>query len=219
MLPVHRQQDHIAGVLQAYDDVLGPLDVPIEFICVINNSPDGSADACRRAETTAPPLVVELSDGGWGRAVRAGVAAATGDLIAFTNSARTSPADLRYAVELGLANPTHVIKAERRFRDRLVRRVGSVVYNLEVRAVFGLASWDVNGTPKLFPREFAPLLGLQEDGDLIDVEFLVTCQRQGYRLLDFPVVSVRRHTGRSTTGLSSAFRMYLGIVGLRRRLR
>ena len=146
------------------------------------------------------------------------MAASTGDLITFTNSARTSPVDLRYALELGLANPTHVIKAERRFRDRLVRRVGSVLYNLEVRTAFGLASWDVNGTPKVFPREFEPLLGLKEDGDLIDVEFLVICQREGYRLLDFPVVSVRRHTGRSTTRLSSALRMYLGVIGLRRRL-
>lgn len=219
VLPVHRQHDHVGQLLADYDAELSALDASIEFVCVVNNSPDGSADACRRAGTRRPPVVVELPEGGWGRAVKSGLAHASGDLLVYTNSARTSPADLKYAVELGLANPTHVIKAERRSRDRMFRRVGSVLYNLEVRALFGLASWDVNGTPKVFPRSFRPLLELQEDGDLIDAEFLVACQRHGYRLLDFPVASVRRHTGRSTTGVPSAIRMYTGVFGLRRRLR
>lgn len=219
VLPVHRQREHIAELLIAYDEELADLGVQIEFVCVVNDSPDGSAGACRAAATSVVPVVVELAEGGWGRAVRAGLSRASGDLLVYTNSARTSAADLRYAIELGLANPTHVIKAERRFRERLLRRVGSVLYNLEVRALFGLASWDVNGTPKVFPRQFAPLLALQEDGDLIDAEFLVTCQRKGYRVLDFPVASVRRHTGRSTTGIVSAIRMYAGAFELRRRLR
>ena len=66
VLPVHRQRDHIAALLRGYDNELAPLGVPIEFICVVNNSPDGSADACRAADTAEPPLVIEIDEGGWG---------------------------------------------------------------------------------------------------------------------------------------------------------
>jgi hypothetical protein len=183
----------------------------------VNASSDGSADACRAARVPGV-RVVERAEKGWGGAVRAGLDVATGDILCFTNSARTTGSDLRTAVALALLNEGVAVKAVRRTRDRFVRRAGSVLYNMEARALFGLASWDLNGTPKVFPRSFSALLALREDGDLLDLEWLIACQRAGYPIIEFPVRSVDRHGGRSTTGVSSAVRMYLGAVRLRRSL-
>jgi hypothetical protein len=44
------------------------------------------------------------------------------------------------------------VKANRKIRDHWSRRLGSLLYNLECRALFDLSVWDVNGTPKVFPR-------------------------------------------------------------------
>ena len=220
VLPVHRQADHIGAIVSGYHDALDDLGAAIELLCVVNGSADGSADACRAvAETRTGITVIETGDRGWGNAVRRGIESSTGDLIAYTNSARTSTKDLRTALALALLNRGSAVKAVRRARDNIFRRIGSVIFNLEARALFGLASWDINGTPKVFPRSFDDLLRLEESGDLIDLEFLVTCQQQGYDLIEYPVTSTTRHGGTSTTGFASAFRMYAGAFALRRRVR
>jgi len=190
------------------------------MILVVNGDDDGSFERCQQIAGRLDGVrVLRVAESGWGRAVRTGLAAAEGDLLCFSNSARTSPDDLRTALALGVLNHDHAIKAVRRSRDSLIRRSASVVYNLEARALFGLASWDINGTPKVFPRSFRPLLDLAEPGDLLDLEWLVTCQTDGLQVLEFPVTSVRRHGGLSTTKVRSAYRMYLGAIRLRRRLR
>ena len=52
-----------------------------------------------------------------------------------------------------------VIKASRKIRENWKRRLGSLLYNLECRALFDLPYWDINGTPKVFGRHFIPLIG------------------------------------------------------------
>ena len=219
VLPIHCQEDHIGSLVRGFHDALGDLAVAIEIVCVVNNSSDRSAEICREiASERAGIVVLEIPESGWGRAVRTGIDAATGDVIAYTNAARTTPRDLRTAVALALLDETLVVKALRRNRDSFFRRAGSVLYNFEARALFGLASWDLNGTPKVFPREHTQLLELGESGDLIDLEFLVACQRHGYAVIEYPVTSTTRHSGKSTTNLKSAVWMYLGAIRLRRRL-
>src|SRR5262249_40242750 len=114
-----------------------------------------------------------------------------------------------------LAYPDVVVKASRKVRDNWHRRLGSLIYNLECRALFDLAVWDINGTPKVFPRSFGRLLELTRNDDLLDAEFAVRCRSEGYPIVDVPVLSTQRHGGRSTTGYASAFRMYTGALGLR----
>ncbi|MEZ5218993.1 MAG: hypothetical protein R2715_20990 [Ilumatobacteraceae bacterium] len=46
-----------------------------------------------------------------------------------------------------------------------------MLYNFESRALFGLASWDLNALRSCFPSSSA-LLELREPGDLLDLEFL-----------------------------------------------
>jgi hypothetical protein len=111
------------------------------------------------------------------------------------------------------------VKATRRARDSILRRFGSVVYNLECRALLDLASWDINGTPKIFPRSFSALLELSSDDDMIDAEFLAICAREGYPVMEVPLLLTKRQGGRSTTNLRSAIAMYAGAWRLRSELR
>jgi glycosyltransferase involved in cell wall biosynthesis len=219
VLPVHQQADHIGSILLELYAAAASLTDHLEVIAVVNGSTDGSEQICRDVGRSCPGLrVLEMPASGWGAAVRAGLAVAHGEHLCFSNSARTNSVDLRNAAALGLLNGGCAVKSVRRTRDSLRRRLGSVLYNFEARALFGLASWDINGTPKIFPRAFDRLLELREEGDLYDLEWLVTCVRMGYPIIEVPVTSVRRHGGRSTTNWSSAARMYGGAVLLRRRL-
>jgi hypothetical protein len=181
-----------------------------ELILASNGCRDDSPALCRDLAARDPRIrAVDSEAGGWGLGVKLGLREARGDLIGYTNSARTTPAQLAACVLQGLLNPGAVVKATRLGRSGL-RKLGSALYNRECRLLHKIPCLDVNGTPKLFPRSFDRLLGLTRDDDLIDLEFLVICRREGYPVEEIPIVAGRRHGGESTTRLSSARKLYLG---------
>jgi glycosyltransferase involved in cell wall biosynthesis len=216
ILPVYNQADHIRTIVREYEQELERLPFPHELLLVVNGSKDRSREVCEELERELASVRTLFSEaGGWGLAVRLGLREARGELLCYTNSARTTAKDLALMLLYSAAYPEVVIKANRKIRDGWLRRAGSLLYNLECRALFDLPYWDINGTPKVFPREFEGLLSLTRDDDLIDLELAAVCRRSGYAMLEVPVLSSRRHGGRSTTNLGSAFRMYWGAYRMR----
>lgn len=215
VLPVYKQGDHIGKIVQEYQEGLEKMPNPYEMLLVVNGSRDNSLEVCNQlAQQHDNIRVLHSERGGWGLAVKLGIAEARGDLICYTNSARTSAQDLTLLVLYATINQPVVIKANRKIRESWQRRLGSLLYNLEVRALFDVAYWDINGTPKVFSRSFDKLLALQRDDDLIDAEFNAVCRREGYPVLEVPIFSTRRHGGKSTTNYKSALRMYMGAYRL-----
>ncbi len=217
VLPIYNQADHLAAIVEEYRRELDRLRVPKELILVPNGCRDRSAEIAHALEDAHGDVrVAEAPRAGWGHAVRWGVAAARGEIVGYTNLARTSAADLTLLAIYATAYPEVVVKANRKIREGARRRLGSLLYNLECRALFDLSYWDINGTPKFFPRRFDRLLALRRDDDLLDLEFAVACRTAGYPLIEVPIFSARRHGGRSTTTLTSAMRLYLGALAMRR---
>jgi glycosyltransferase involved in cell wall biosynthesis len=211
ILPVYNQADHIEHIVRSYFAALDNLKQSIEIILVVNASKDGSLERCESLAQSFSALKVVNNDlPGWGRAIKTGFAVATGGMLCYTNSARTGSYALALHIMLALANPDLVIKANRRLRHPFVRRIGSVLYNVQCRNLFDLPVWDVNGTPKVFSRDALKRLDLKENGDLIDLEFIVKCKQLGLQILEVPIVSTVRHGGESTTNWVSAVKMYWG---------
>ncbi|MDQ7784127.1 MAG: glycosyltransferase family 2 protein [Desulfomonilaceae bacterium] len=211
VLPVYNQADHIEHIARSYFAALDNLKHSAEILFVVNASRDGSLERCRMLEREYESVRVLCNDQpGWGRAVRTGLAEARGEIVCYTNSARTDAYTLALHVMVAVTNPSLVIKANRRLRHPLMRRIGSVLYNVECRTLFDLPVWDVNGTPKVFGREVCRRLDLQENGDLIDLEFILRCKQLGVQILEVPIVSSVRHGGESTTNYYSALQMYWG---------
>ena len=220
VLPVYNQSDHIGEIVESYEAAMARVPIPHEFILVVNNSRDESLVVCQElAEEYDHIKVVHSEKGGWGLAVNLGLKHCGGDIVCYTNSARTSPEDLVLILLYAVANPNTVVKANRYVRENFKRRVGSLLYNVEVRALFDLPYWDVNGTPKAFPREFDKLLKLECQNDLIDAEFNVVCREEGYPMLEVPILRAERHSGISTTTMRSAFKLYWGVYQLWRERR
>lgn len=220
ILPVYNQADHIGGIVEEYEAALARIPTPHETLLVTNACRDDSVAVCRAlAEKCASVRAMNSEAGGWGRAVKMGLREAQGDVLCYTNSARTTPQDLTLLLLYALVYPDTVLKANRKIRDNWRRRLGSLLYNLECRALFGLSPWDINGTPKVFPRRFDKLLTLRRDDDLIDAEFVAVCRRERYPLLEIPTFAQRRHGGKSTTNYGSAFRMYQNAYQMWRQMR
>jgi glycosyltransferase involved in cell wall biosynthesis len=215
VLPVHNQGEHIRSIVEGYIDGLEVLPIRHEIILVVNGSTDESLAVCEALAAEFDGVqAIALDKRGWGRSVRTGLTAARGDLLCFTNSARTTREILMLMLAYALAYPEVALKANRRIRESRRRRLGSLIYNIECRALFDLSVWDINGTPKIFPRSFDKLLTLTRDDDLLDCEFNVVCRTNDYPMIEVPILATERHGGRSTTNYSSAIRMYTGAYAM-----
>lgn len=157
--------------------------------------------------------MIESEKGGWGLAVNLGIKTARGELICYTNSARTTAQQLVMVILPALISPDSVAKAQRIGRSGL-RMLGSSLYNLQSRLLFGVPWSDVNGTPKVFPRRFESLLNLNRNDDLIDLEFLIACRKSGFPVQQIPIYSGKRHGGESTTKWKSAMKIYMNAINM-----
>jgi glycosyltransferase involved in cell wall biosynthesis len=216
ILPVHNQADHLEPIIRDFHATLQRLPFPYELLLVLNGCSDNSLEIAQSLASSIPEIRIFAPDiKGWGAAVREGLRRAQGDILCYTNSARTNAKDLMLFLMYAGAYKETVIKASRRIRDSMVRAMGSLLFNIECRAFFDLSCWDVNGTPKVFPRSFIKLLNLEQDGDLIDLEFNLVCRKMNYPILEVPVFSPKRHGGKSTTKIKSALKMYWGAYKLK----
>jgi glycosyltransferase involved in cell wall biosynthesis len=218
ILPIHNQADHIARVVHGFLADFAKLERDCELVLVPNGCHDASDEICAELAQQHPQsvqLVGPLPRGGWGRAIEAGLAAARGEVLGWTNSARTTPETATLMLAYAIAYPDAVLKANRRIRESAVRRFGSVLYNFECRRLFDLATWDIDGSPKFFPRRYHHLVGLQSEGELYDLEWMRACRYAGYPVVEIPIFSTERFGGRSSTSYRSAARMLWGAYRMR----
>lgn len=218
ILPIHNQADHIAKVVAGFLADFAKLPRPVELVLVPNGCHDASPEICAELAARHPDavqLVGPLKRGGWGRAINAGLDAARGEVLGYTNSARTTPETATLMLAYAMAYPDAALKAQRRIRESALRRAGSVLYNFECRRLFDLATWDIDGTPKFFPRRYHHLMQLSSDAELYDLEWMRACRYAGYTVVEIPIYPTERFGGRSTTSYRSALRMLLGAYRMR----
>jgi glycosyltransferase involved in cell wall biosynthesis len=215
VLPCRNQADHIGDILPRYLEALAQTGAPFELVVVPNASTDATAEVVSEFASREPHVrVVGNADGGWGKSVRAGLDAARGDVLAYTNAARTNPAVLPTFFDRYRDRGPCLVKARREARRAPFRSLGSTLYNLEARACFGLRCSDVNGTPKVFSSELYRAARPCSTGDLLDLELMVRAHSLRVPIEEIPLRGFRRHGGRSSTTLRSAWGMYVGALRL-----
>jgi glycosyltransferase involved in cell wall biosynthesis len=219
VLPCRNQEDHIAEVLRSYAGPLERTGRAYELVVVPNACTDRTEEIVRQvAEGDARIRVVVNPRGGWGLSALTGLAAARGEVLCYTNSARTDPEHVAAVLALYESGAPCLAKARRERRGAPLREAGSWLFNLEGRLFFGIRARDVNGTPKVFSRDLFRELRLFSEGDLLDLELMAKVSRRGLPIVELPVQGFRRHGGRSSTGLKAAWRLYAGAWKLRRKV-
>jgi len=219
VVPCRDQEDHIEAVLRSYAAPLEKTGRSFELVVVPNACRDRTPEIVRALAAGDRRIrIAENPAGGWGLSVLTGLAAARGSVLCYTNSARTDPAHVPALLGLYVANEPCLAKVSREQRSAPLREVGSWLFNVEGRLLFGTHVADVNGTPKILSRAAYEKLGLFSEGDLLDLELVVKARRLGLPIVELPVQGFRRHGGRSRTNLRSAWRMYAGALRLKKAL-
>lgn len=136
-----------------------------------------------------------------GGAIRSGFAAASGDLVLYTDA--DLPCELievDKALRLLRLYDADIVSAYRfdRTAEGLQRAVYSFVYNHLVRWALGVRVRDVNFAFKLIRARVLDHVELVSEGSFIDAELVAKANRRGFRLVQFGVDYIARTRGVST---------------------
>jgi len=88
-------------------------------------------------------------------------------------------------------------------RDDLFRRFITSVYHFLFPLLFGNRIKDINGTPKIFTRDFYKKLAPRCRDWFIDAEIMIKARRQNALIEEIPVTFHQRTGGRSKIGLTA----------------
>ncbi len=171
-----------------------------EIILVDDGSTDGTAQVARTTLATneLKGHVIELDrNRGKGAAVRAGVAVATGDAIAFSDADLSSPpADILACLEQIESGKADMVTTTRLDDESVIlitqtfaRRWSGKVFNILLQVLGLTTRADTQCGLKAFNEKAAGIVfrDLQINRFAFDVELLVRAERAGLRIVELPV--------------------------------
>jgi glycosyltransferase involved in cell wall biosynthesis len=208
VIPAYNEATRIDGTIRAALAFLAAQPYATELIVVDDGSTDATAAIAGPVLTGKPAArLLTIPHGGKAAALRAGIAAACRDQIAFSDADLATPLtylnELRAAVAGGcdVAIGSREGAGARRVGEPLYRHLMGRVFNLVVRLLLLPAIQDTQCGFKLFRREAATaILGrarlYADPGGIgpgprvtaFDVELLFVARRLGYRICPVPVV-------------------------------
>jgi putative flippase GtrA len=219
VLPAFEEAERIANSVAAVRRALDDLD--LEIIVVDDGSTDGTA---QRAETAGARVVRLEPNRGKGAAVRAGMLAATGRTVAFTDADLAYPPEqlrnLLAAVEEGwdvaVGSRWHR-DSEAIARPSLMRQLSSRAFNLLTATVLLGQYRDTQCGCKAFRADVARMLfeHTRLDGFAFDVEVLHLVERYRLSLTEVPVQVADGGSSTVRVG-SAAVRMVRDLFRIRR---
>ena len=202
VFPMFNEEAYLQRALFATHEALaGAFDY--EIVIVDDASTDGTgalADAAAR-EDPRVRVVHNPANLRLGGALRAGYAAATRDLVFYTDA--DLPIDLHElprAVRLLQYQEADVVARYRfdRTSEGWLRASYTFAYNHLVRTLFGLKVRDVNFAFKLFRRSVLAKFTLRSQGSFIDAEFLLRARQAGCPIIQIGLDYFPRTRGTST---------------------
>lgn len=206
--PMWNEQDYIVRAVDAAreecNDLMASGDIAdYEVIVVDDASTDrtGEIAADLAARDPRVKVVTHPENRKLGGSMKSGFAAATGDLVLYTDADLPFDMhDVHKAIRLLRYYDADVVSAYRfdRTGEGWVRTVYSSLYNGLVRVLFGVRFRDINFAFKLCRTNIFDKVTLRSEGSFIDAELIVKAKRHGFEVIQFGVDYFPRTRGVST---------------------
>ncbi len=193
----------------------------VELVAVDNGSRDKTGEILRKLAAEDPRIVphrVEINQG-YGNGVLTGIPLCSAPWVGIIPAdGQVDAEDVVRLYEAAVHSGQELIaKVRRRFRmDGLQRKVISVAYNVFIKLLWpGLGSIDVNGTPKLMPRDLLLRLNLRSKDWFLDPEIMIKSHQLGYRVLELNAFARMRGSGVSHVRTSTCWEFLRNLLRYR----
>ncbi|MDV6029878.1 MAG: glycosyltransferase [Phycisphaera sp. RhM] len=214
VLPAWNEAEVIRQALAEAESALGGLTDRYEIIVVDDGSSDETSTLVQQAAVRNPAIRLIRHDRnlGYGAALRDGFAAATCDLVAFTDA--DCQFDLTELDRLLFLSRRYSIVCGYRIdrKDSRLRCFYSRVYNGIVRCMLGSEVRDVDCALKLFHRDVVQGLTISTSGFLVNSELLTEAKKRGHSVVEVGVSHRPRAAGNSTVSASHIPTVLAGLV-------
>ena len=224
VIPVHNEAGFLTHAIERLSAALDGL----EFVLYLveNGSTDGTAAEAEALTERFPWLrVVRLEAADYGAALRAGFREASRRRTPTgwwpsTSTTSPGPSSMTY---FDRSDQADIILASKRDPDAddrrvLIRRLGTRVFNLLLRGLFGSHVTDTHGMKAVNRKVLDDVMpDVKSTEDLFDTELVLRAERAGYRIAEVPAVVEEIRPARSSY-LKRVPRTLIGLLKLRRLL-
>jgi glycosyltransferase involved in cell wall biosynthesis len=198
--PAYNDSGTIASLVIAARTAAARLTPDFEIIIVNDGSADATAEIADELARTYPEVRVvhHPRNRGYGGALRSGFAAATRDLVFYTDGdAQYDPSEMAvlwdaFGDGVDLVNGYKISRS-----DPFHRIVIGRIYHHTVKLLFGLRVRDVDCDFRLMRRSIFDRVELEKDSGVICLEMMKKVQDAGFRIAEVPVHHYHRAHGRS----------------------
>ena len=224
VVPAFNEASRIGDSMNKINAFITQSQLSIEFIVVDDGSADNTAEIVRKSQVEGLRLIQNDRNRGKGYTVRAGVLAASGKYVLFTDADLSAPIEelhklLDVAVKEGFDIVIGSRAVDRKYIERHqsgFRELGGILFNSMVRLVLGLQLRDTQCGFKLFNRlRSRRIFELQRtSGFGFDPELLFIAKRNGLTIRETPV-RWSHAEGSKVNFLRDGIRMLIDLVQIR----
>jgi glycosyltransferase involved in cell wall biosynthesis len=221
VIPAYNEAENVEEAVRRVSNVAQTLGIDYEIILVNDGSRDKTGEIGQSLVGRVPNyrMVQHFPNRGYGGALKAGFAAATKDLIAFT------PADNQFDFNeirrlLAAMDGADIVSGWRQHdQDSLMRKFNRLGWNMLIRLLFGTLCRDIDCGFKVFRRDLLNHIHIESNGAMIDTEMLAGAKVRGYRIAEVPVTHLPRVAGKPTgANLKVILRAFRDLIRFRQRL-
>lgn len=218
IVPCYNEERNVPLLAERFSKVLKGHKA--ELILVDNGSYDNTRKEIQRQAKKHKMLKLSVVEKnvGYGNGIVTGLKAAKGEVLAWTHAdLQCDPEDIIRAYEIFKKRPGFLVKGNRKGRFSLL----TLFFHVVASVLFLRRFDDINGQPKLFPRELfdtfrSPPLGFQ-----LDFYIQYKALRHGFGIVSFPVRFGKRKHGKSkwSSSLKSRIKNISAFLGYMLKLR
>jgi len=220
-MPCYNEADVVRNTVTRLVESFHEKNVALEMVLIDNGSQDGTEKVIDEMIRDGFPVVKETVtvNEGYGNGVLCGLRSCRGKYVGFICADGQVEADdvVKVFEIASQAKSPKLAKVRRRFRmDGLSRKFVSTAYNLVTPLLFGgLGSIDINGNPKIMPREFLERMNLESKDWFLDAEVMIKAKRLGLEVLEFNVMAQMREGGKSNVRPGTCWEFVVNLLRYR----